>query len=123
MAGDAWVCERLGLDPAAGHRTRIVRARRRLEALGYVKKLKEAQVTHRGLKAQIAARRREGKRPVTLLEVQKAPGYPTCDHCGGEIPELQRVSARYCSPRCRKASGRVPAALESALAAALGSSR
>jgi hypothetical protein len=117
------VCERLGLDPAAGHRTRVVRARKRLAGLGYVKELKEAQVTHRGLKAQIAARRREGKRPVTLLEVRKAPGSPACDHCGGEIPDVQRVSARYCSPRCRKASGRVPPALEAALEAALGSSR
>jgi hypothetical protein len=123
MAGDAWVCERLGLDAAAGHRTRVMRARKRLAALGYVKEMKEAQVTHRGLKAQVAARRSEGKRPVTLIEIQKAPGYPTCDHCGGEIPDVQRVSARYCSPRCRQASGRVPPELEAALSAALGLSR
>lgn len=105
MASDYWVCERLGLDPAA-HRNGVRRSRARLAALGYVKKMREADVTHRGLRAQVAARKRQGKRSATLIEVRKAPGYPTCEHCGGEIPDIQRVSKRYCSNRCRKAAWR-----------------
>jgi hypothetical protein len=119
MAGDAWVCERLGLDEGAW-RSRVWRSRQRLQELGYAKRLRVEEVRHWGLRRQVAARKAAGKRPVTLLEVCKAPALPVCDHCGGPIPDIEHVSKRFCSDACRAAGWRVEPRLKAALEEALG---
>lgn len=118
MASDYWVCERLGLDPAA-HRNRVRRSRDRLAGLNYVRRLKLPEVTSRHLKAAVEARKGRGKKLPTLLEVRKAPPLPTCERCGAEMPDAVRVSMRFCGAACRKAAGRHSPRLNALLEAAL----
>ncbi len=120
MAGDVWVCEQLGLDPTTW-RTRVQRARYRLSDLGYVRHLEVKNVSSFALKDRIATRKADGKRPVTLLEVRGAPPWPVCDDCGGPIPDVHRVSKRFCSDRCRQRAGRDDPRVVAAIAEALAS--
>jgi len=115
MAGDAWVCQELGLDPRAW-RTRVRRSRGRLAALGYIRMKEAHEVTSYALRDQIATRKAAGQRPVNVLEVCKAPPWPTCANCGGPIPDIERVSKKFCGATCRKAAHRTDPRLEALLA-------
>jgi hypothetical protein len=114
MAGDVWVCQELGLEPRKS-RNSVRRSRARLEALGYIKTKEGHQVSSYALKDQIATRKAAGKRPVNVIEVCKAPPWPTCANCGGPIPDIERVSKKYCGATCRKAAQRTDPRLEALL--------
>jgi hypothetical protein len=116
MAGSEWLAEEaarlLGrrIDKSQARRSRL-----RLEGLGYLRRMNVSDISSFSLKAQNEARKAAGKRPVTLLEVCKAPAWPTCAYCDGAIPDIHRVSKRYCSDRCRKAHGRTDPRVEAKL--------
>jgi len=116
MAGSEWLAEEAGRllgRPIAKSKARA--SRMRLENLGYLRRLTLSEVTSFSLKAAVQGRKAAGKRPVTLLEVRKAPAWPTCAYCDGAIPDVQRVSKKYCSDRCRKAHGRCDPRVEAKL--------
>ena len=118
MAGDEWVCERLGLEPRAW-RTRVRRSRERLENLSYVRRRQVSEIRGDRLKAALKARQSKGRRSVTVLEVLKAPPLPTCERCHRELHDAHRVSRRFCSSTCRVAAGRSTERLEALVEAAI----
>lgn len=102
IVSDYWVAEQIGAD-----RSRVRRARARLEHFRHVKRLAPKEVRMYAVRDQLARRRAEGKRLPIVLEIRKGPdGWPVCGECGGPIPDIQRVSKRYCSGRCRSAGFR-----------------
>lgn len=120
MAGSEWLAQEAGrLLGRRIDKKEARRSRQRLESLGYLRRMHLSDVTSRSLKAAVATRRAAGKRDVALLEVCKAPAWPTCANCDGPIPDIQRVSKRFCSDRCRQAQRPTDPRLKAALAAAL----
>jgi hypothetical protein len=87
MASDGWVCERIGVNEGAW-RSRVWRSRQRLEKFGYARRLKENDVTHRGLKAQVAARKVAGS------------GRSRCSRCARPRPSGLRA-LRWANPGYR----------------------
>lgn len=116
MAGSQWLADEAGkLLGRRVHRTQAVRSRDRLINLNYLRRLSMSEITSYALRGIIETRKAAGKSPVTFLEVRKAPAWPTCEQCDGRIPDIQRVSKRYCSDRCRKAHGRTDPRVEAKL--------
>jgi hypothetical protein len=98
VAADRWVGERLEV---TDHK-RVSRARARLESFNHVKRLQSTEVTMYALQEHLAERRAKAMRMPVILEVRRGPaGWPGCAECGGEIPDIQRVSKKYCSDTCR----------------------
>jgi hypothetical protein len=116
MAGSEWLAQEAGARLGRSiSKTKARASRVRLENLGYLRRLTVSNITSHSLKAAVEGRKTQGLRPVTLLEVRKAPAWPTCAYCDGPIPDIQRVSKRYCSDRCRKAHGRTDPGVEAKL--------
>jgi hypothetical protein len=116
MACNEWLAQEAGAQLGRRiNKTQVRRSRQRLEDLGYLRRLDVSDITSFALKSQVATRKAAGQRPVSLLEVRKAPSWPTCDYCDGAIPDIQRVSKKYCSDKCRKAHGRTDPRVEAKL--------
>src|SRR4051794_15935166 len=83
MAGSEWLAQeaggvlRLKLDKKEARRSRM-----RLENLGYLRRLNVSEITSYSVRAAVQTRKTERLRPVTLLEVCKAPAFPKCAQCG-----------------------------------------
>ena len=89
------------------HRTQVVRARERLTQLGYLRRMQPKEVTMYALRAWIEARRAQRARVPVLLELRRGPSsFPGCAECGEPIPDIERVSRRYCSAACRQRARR-----------------
>jgi hypothetical protein len=102
IASDYWVAERLDAP-----RARVRRSRAKMEHFKHVKRLAPKEVRMYSVQEQLARRRAEGKKLPIVLEIRKGPdGWPVCAECGGSIPDIQRVSKKYCSDRCRNVSFR-----------------
>jgi hypothetical protein len=102
IASDYWAAERLG-----SNESRVRRSRLKMQHFRHVKRLTPKEVRMYPVRDQLARRRAEGKRLPIVLEIRKGPdGWPVCGECGGPIPDIQRVSKRYCSARCRLAGFR-----------------
>lgn len=107
MAADGWVAEQLSEELGRTiARQHVARSRTRLEALGYVRRLRVQDITRHGLRAAVKTRQVAAMRTPVLLEVRKAPPMPECEVCGADIPDGLRVLRRYCSTRCRVAAHR-----------------
>ncbi|MFL5916742.1 MAG: hypothetical protein ACJ752_14070 [Gaiellaceae bacterium] len=116
MAGSEWLAEQASrLLGREINTTQAQRSRQRLEGLDYFRRLQLSDVSSYALKAAVQSRKAAGKRPVALIEVRGAPPWPACAYCDGPIPDVHRVSKRYCSDKCRKAHGRTDPRLEAKL--------
>jgi len=116
IVSDRWAAEQLG---ASDHK-RASRARRKLESFNHVRRLQSKEVRMYAIQEQLARRAAEGKRPPVVLEIRKGPaGYPGCARCGGPIPDIARVSKKYCGDACRSAAFRDEGIDTTALDAAL----
>jgi hypothetical protein len=101
VVADRWVAAELGLNDLSGHK-RVARARTRLESFNHLKRLQPTEVTMYALQKNLAKRRAEGRRMPVILEVRRGRSeWPGCAECGGPIPDIQRVTRKYCGPVCR----------------------
>lgn len=84
-------------------RNTVRRALARLEGFGYVRATSPQDVPLRRVRDIIKARRTAGLTPPTVYELRAAPDpLPICSVCYAPIDDARRVSAIYCSDRCRK---------------------
>lgn len=98
MAADRWVAAELGIK----NHQRVAHARKRLESFNHLKRLQPTEVTMYALQKNLAERRARGMRAPVVLEVRRGPSeWPGCAECGGPIPDIHRVSKKYCGSVCR----------------------
>jgi hypothetical protein len=100
---DDWAARELGLKS----RTQVRRSRSRLIELGYLSRLRPSEVTMYALRQWVETRRADRQRVPVLVGLERGPrSFPKCATCGGDIPDIERVSRRYCSATCRQRARR-----------------
>jgi hypothetical protein len=100
---DEWAMHELGLTS----RTQVRRVRQRLTRLGYLSELRPSEVTMYALRGWVETRRANRQRVPVLVGLERGPDeFPKCAYCGGDIPDIERVSRKYCSPAHRMAAFR-----------------